>query len=31
MERFAEVLREHHAFELDDHSIEFYGRCVRCR
>ena len=31
MERFAEVLREHHAFELDEHSIEFYGRCVRCR
>ena len=31
MERFSEVLREHHAFELDEHSIEFYGRCVRCR
>jgi Fur family ferric uptake transcriptional regulator len=31
MERFATVLREHHAFELDEHSIEFYGRCVRCR
>lgn len=31
MERFAKVLREHHAFELDAHSIEFYGRCVRCR
>jgi Fur family ferric uptake transcriptional regulator len=31
MERFAVVLREHHAFELDEHSVEFYGRCVRCR
>jgi Fur family ferric uptake transcriptional regulator len=31
MERFADALREHHAFELDEHSIEFYGRCVRCR
>ena len=31
IERFAEVLREHHAFELEGHSVEFYGRCVRCR
>jgi Fur family ferric uptake transcriptional regulator len=31
MERFADALRTHHAFELDDHSIEFYGRCARCQ
>jgi len=31
IERFADVLREEHAFTLDDHAIEFHGRCVRCR
>jgi Fur family ferric uptake transcriptional regulator len=31
VERFSDALREHHAFLLDDHSIEFYGRCARCQ
>jgi Fur family ferric uptake transcriptional regulator len=30
-EAFAEILRRHHAFELDAHSVEFYGRCARCQ
>ncbi|MGH7707963.1 MAG: Fur family transcriptional regulator [Vulcanimicrobiaceae bacterium] len=30
MERFAGLLMEHHAFTLDAHAIEFYGRCARC-
>lgn len=31
MDAFAAVLREHHAFQLDEHSLEFYGRCARCQ
>lgn len=31
MERFAEALRKHHGFELDAHSMEFFGRCAACR
>lgn len=30
MDAFAGLLRNHHAFELDSHSLEFYGRCARC-
>jgi len=30
-EQFAETLRELHGFELDDHAMEFFGRCSRCR
>ena len=31
MERFADELRGHHGFELDDHAMEFFGRCAACR
>ena len=31
MERFAGELRSHHGFELDDHAMEFFGRCSACR
>lgn len=31
MERFAGELRVHHGFELDDHAMEFFGRCAACR
>ena len=31
MDRFAEALRETHAFELDAHKMEFSGRCKECR
>lgn len=31
IDAFAAELRAHHAFALDDHSMEFYGRCARCR
>jgi Fur family transcriptional regulator, ferric uptake regulator len=31
MEQFAESLRALHGFELDGHSIEFFGRCRACR
>ncbi|HXP92468.1 MAG TPA: transcriptional repressor [Candidatus Binatia bacterium] len=30
MDAFAAALQRHHAFELDSHSLEFYGRCARC-
>jgi Fur family transcriptional regulator, ferric uptake regulator len=30
-EQFAETLRELHGFELDDHAMEFLGRCSQCR
>lgn len=30
MENFKDALRAQQSFELDDHSIEFYGRCARC-
>lgn len=31
MERFTSALRRHHGFVLDDHALEFYGRCAQCR
>lgn len=31
MERFKGALLSQQAFELDEHSLEFYGRCARCR
>ena len=31
MERFAGELRAHHGFELDDHEMEFFGRCAACK
>jgi len=31
MEQFAESLRSLHGFELDCHSMEFFGRCRSCR
>ena len=31
IEQFKNALRSQQQFELDDHSIEFYGRCARCR
>jgi Fur family transcriptional regulator, ferric uptake regulator len=31
MDAFSGLLRQHHAFELDSHSMEFYGRCARCQ
>lgn len=31
LERFARDLRSHHGFELDDHEMEFFGRCAACR
>jgi len=31
MERFADELRGHHGFELDDHAMEFFGRCAACQ
>ena len=30
-EQFADSLRERHGFELDDHAMEFFGRCSECR
>ena len=31
VDQFRAALLEEQAFDLDDHSIEFYGRCARCR
>jgi Fur family ferric uptake transcriptional regulator len=31
MDQFKSALLQHQSFVLDDHSIEFYGRCARCR
>ena len=31
MEQFAKSLRSLHAFELDGHAMEFFGRCEACR
>lgn len=31
MEQFSESLRALHGFELDDHAMEFFGRCRACR
>ena len=30
-ERVADALRSFHDFELDDHAMEFFGRCASCR
>jgi Fur family ferric uptake transcriptional regulator len=31
MDQFKSALLKGQSFVLDDHSIEFYGRCARCR
>jgi Fur family ferric uptake transcriptional regulator len=31
MEQFKKALLAHQSFALDEHAIEFYGRCARCR
>lgn len=31
IDQIKESLERQRAFELDDHTIEFYGRCARCR
>ena len=31
LERIASELRSHHGFELDDHEMEFFGKCASCR
>ncbi|HEY8310903.1 MAG TPA: transcriptional repressor [Gemmatimonadaceae bacterium] len=31
MERFADDLRSYHGFELDEHAMEFFGRCSACK
>ena len=31
IEHLAHDLLAHHKFELDDHEMEFYGRCAACR
>jgi Fur family ferric uptake transcriptional regulator len=31
LERIAGELRSHHGFELDDHAMEFFGKCAECR
>ncbi len=31
IEHLAHDLLEHHEFALDDHAMEFYGRCAACR
>jgi len=31
IEEFAGTLRTHHDFELEGHSMEFFGRCAACR
>ncbi len=31
MEQFKNALLAQQSFALDDHAIEFYGRCARCR
>ena len=31
IENFKAALLRNQAFSLDDHSIEFFGRCARCR
>lgn len=30
VERFSERLRDRHGFILDDHALEFFGRCAAC-
>ncbi|MBV9270648.1 MAG: transcriptional repressor [Candidatus Eremiobacteraeota bacterium] len=29
--RFSEALRKYNGFKLDDHEMEFFGRCKACR
>ena len=31
IERLAKDLSSHHGFELDDHDMEFLGRCASCK
>ena len=31
IERLAEELSSHHGFRLDDHEMEFFGRCAACK
>lgn len=31
IERLANDLVSHHGFELEDHAMEFFGRCASCR
>ena len=31
MDQFRAALLAQQAFALDDHSVEFYGRCARCQ
>jgi len=31
MEQFKAALLSNQSFSLDEHSLEFYGRCIRCR
>jgi Fur family transcriptional regulator, ferric uptake regulator len=31
IEQFSEALRSLHGFQLDDHTMEFFGRCRTCR
>jgi Fur family ferric uptake transcriptional regulator len=31
IEQFKTALLEEQAFEIDDHAVEFFGRCARCR
>jgi len=31
IDQFKASLLEEQAFEIDDHAIEFFGRCARCR
>lgn len=31
VDRFAQALRKAHGFRLDDHAMEFTGRCKQCR
>jgi Fur family ferric uptake transcriptional regulator len=31
IEKLVGELRSHHGFELDDHEMEFFGRCAACR
>jgi Fur family ferric uptake transcriptional regulator len=30
IEQFVEALRAHNGFELEDHAMEFFGRCKAC-
>jgi len=30
MESFADALRSYHGFRLDEHAMEFFGRCAQC-